>query len=367
MALLLEKGYNSVQSGGREDLSDLIANVDAKSTVFTSMAKKGKKPGNALMSWQMDSYESPSVTGYVDGTDVSMVEGGSGVGQGESASPKNALFVNPAKNRVLANNYVQMFRRTFRISSLANEIQVVAGVKSELANGIAKKLVELKRDMELTFLNDGDAQVDAGGTTPYLTKAMGSFLDADGQTGNSCAARVDSDFYTTAINSTASASVSEADVQNMLKTLFEVTGTIRDYDLVLGTSLKRTFTGFTQSITNAVRGADDANQLAGSSASIIKTFNQDASSRSYINAIDLFEGDFGRIRLHPSTHVAKAGSAVNYRGYLIPFDQVEIRYGKLPQIKELTDNGGGPARLIEAVAALVVENPTGFGFFNATS
>ena len=43
MALLLERGYNATQSGGREDLSDLIANVDAKSTVFSSMAKKGKK------------------------------------------------------------------------------------------------------------------------------------------------------------------------------------------------------------------------------------------------------------------------------------------------------------------------------------
>ena len=94
MALLLERGYNGTQSGGREDLSNLIANVDSRSTPFTSMAKKGKKPGNALMSWQMDAMEAPGVGGYVDGTDVSMVEGSSGVGQGEAASAKNVLFVN---------------------------------------------------------------------------------------------------------------------------------------------------------------------------------------------------------------------------------------------------------------------------------
>jgi len=364
MALLLERGYNGTQSGGREDLSNLIANVDSRSTPFTSMAKKGKKPGNALMSWQMDAMEAPGVGGYVDGTDVSMVEGSSGVGQGEAASAKNVLFVNPAKNRVLASNYVQMFRRTFRISSLANEIQVVAGVKSELANGIAKKLVELKRDMEMTFLNDGDAQVDAGGTTPYLTKALGSFLDADGQTGSSCAARVNSNFYCNAIESTATtANLTEANVQDVLKTLFENTGTIRDYDLLLGTTLKRAFTNFTQSVTStaATESSHDV------TASPIKTFSQDAASKTFINAIDLFEGDFGRLRLHPSTFIARAGSIVQTVGYVIPFDQAEIRYGKLPQIKELTDNGGGPARLVEAVAALVVHNPKSFGIFDLAS
>ena len=67
MAVLLERGYNGTQSGGREDLSDLISNVDAKSTVFTSMARKGKKPGNAVMGWQMDFYESATAdTAVVD-------------------------------------------------------------------------------------------------------------------------------------------------------------------------------------------------------------------------------------------------------------------------------------------------------------
>jgi|TARA_Y100000310_G_scaffold69699_1_gene65256 hypothetical protein len=343
MALLLEKGYNATQSGGREDLSNLIANVDARSTPFTSMAKKGKKPGNVLMGWQMDAFEDPAVTGTVDGTDVDMTSAGS--------------FTNPAKNRALMQNYAQIFRRVFRVSSLANEIQVVAGVKSELANGIAKKLVEIKRDMEMTFLNDADAQVD-NGTNAYLTKSMGSFLHASGTGGGGSDVTVPSAFRCTAINTTASGSLTEALVQTLLSTLFTNTGVIRDYDLLLGTSLKRAFTNFTQSVTAG---------SAGHTASPIKTFAQDAASKSFINAIDVFEGDFGRLRLHPSTFIAESGSAVAFKGYAIPFDQVEIRYGKLPQIKELQDNGGGPARLIEAVAALIVNNPKGVGYFNGAS
>ena len=340
MALLLEKGYNATQSGGREDLSNLIANVDAKSTVFTSMAKKGKKPGNVLMSWQMDAYESPSAAGVVDGTDVDMTSAGS--------------FTNPAKNRVLAQNYAQIFRRVFRVSSLANEVQIVAGVKSELANGIAKKLVEIKRDMELTFLNDADAQID-NGSNAYLTKSMGSFLHASGTGGGGSDLTVSSSFRTTAATSNKADEVAEEDVQNMLKTLFENTGTIRDYDLLCGSALKRNFTSFTQSATGS------ADRLA------IKTFNTESSAKAFINVIDVFEGDFGRLRLHPSTFIAESGSAVNFKGYVVPFDQVEIRYGKLPQIKELQDNGGGPARLIEAVAALVVYNPKAFGYYDCVS
>ena len=342
MALLLERGYNGTQSGGREDLSDLISNVDAKSTVFTSMARKGKKPGNVLMSWQMDEYEAPSAAGTVDGTDVT------------AAALVADAAANPGRHRTLANNFAQIFRRSFRISSLANEIQIVAGVKSELANGIAKKLVEIKRDMELTFLNDADAQID-NGTNAYLTKSLGSFLHASGTGGGASDKVVDSDFRCLAATVNKADEVAEEDVQNMLKTIFENTGTIRDYDLLCGSALKRNFTSFTQSATGS------ADRLA------IKTFNTESSAKAFINVIDVFEGDFGRLRLHPSTFIAESGSAVNFKGYVIPFDQVEIRYGKLPQIKELTDNGGGPARLIEAVAALIVYNPKAFGYYDCAS
>ena len=384
MAVLLETGYNGTQSGGREDLSDLISNVDARSTVFTSLAKKGKKPGNAVMGWQMDKHDEPDATAYVDGKDVSMTQA-----QDAANSASSPAFGNPGASRKLQQNYIQLFRRTFRISNLANEIQIVAGVKSELANGIAKKLVSLKRDMEYVFLSAQDPDADTG-SVGYKTKAMGSFLrrtayelgsdaygdgsdnavyadnDAGGRNGTDF--RVDESFCMPKASSYEStvALLTEADVQNVLKSIYDTTGNIRDYDAVVGTSLKRAFTNFTQGVTN-----QDAN-AGGATASPIKTFQQDASSKSFINAIDLFEGDFGRLRLHPSTFIneqtsASANAVRAYKGYVIPFDQVEIRYGKLPEIKELTDNGGGPARLIQAIAALIVNNPQNFGYFDCTA
>ena len=391
MAVLLETGYNGTQSGGREDLSDLISNVDARSTVFTSLAKKGKKPGNAVMGWQMDKHDEPDATAYVDGKDVSMTQA-----QDAANSASSPAFGNPGASRKLQQNYIQLFRRTFRISNLANEIQIVAGIKSELANGIAKKLVSLKRDMEYVFLSDQDADADTG-SVGYKTKAMGSFLrrtayelgsdaygdgsdnavyadnDAGGRNGTDF--RVDESFCMPKASSYEStvALLTEADVQNVLKSIYDTTGNIRDYDAVVGTSLKRAFTNFTQGITNTLAGSGTgATAIADTTASPIKTFTQDASSKSFINAIDLFEGDFGRLRLHPSTFIneqtsASANAVRAFKGYVIPFDQVEIRYGKLPEIKELTDNGGGPARLIQAIAALIVNNPQNFGYFDCTA
>ena len=386
MAVLIESGYNGTQSGGREDLSDLISNVDARSTVFTSLAKKGKKPGNAVMGWQMDKHDEPNATAYVDGIDVSMAQAldASFASTNTGAVP---TFENPGANRKLQQNYIQLFRRTFRISNLANEIQVVAGVKSELANGIAKKLISLKRDMEYVFLSDQDAAAEAS-PVGYKTKALGSFLrrtayelggdpygnlhsenatyadnDAGGRNGTDF--RVDSSFTTPIVNTYAgtAADLTEGSVQDVMKGIYDTTGVIRDYDALVGTALKRAFTNFSQASSSA-----SANDLH----SPIKVFNQNASDRSFINAVDLFEGDFGRMRLHPSTFIneqtsATANAVRTFKGYVIPFDQVEIRYGKLPEIKELTDNGGGPARLIQAIAALIVNNPQNFGYFDCTA
>jgi hypothetical protein len=44
---------------------------------------------------------------------------------------------------------------------------------------------------------------------------------------------------------------------------------------------------------------------------------------------------------------------------------IEVRYGgNVANVTALPDYGGGPARLIEAVAGLVVGNPLGLGKFD---
>jgi hypothetical protein len=337
-------------SSVREDLADYIAIVDAKSTPFFSMAPKGKDIGNMQFSWQVDDYSDPVLAGVVDGADVTV----------SSAS-------NPVSNRTRLNNYGQAFRRDLRIGFIA-ETQNVAGVSDELANGIAKKLVELKRDMESTFMcSNQAAQTEVGTSNPYLTGSLGNWLNAT-NAANIGACASGSVFLPAsgAIDTTAMSSFTEVTVQSVLTAIYGKTGTFRDYDCILGSTLKRAFTNLTAS-GSVANGAGTTNTYTQTS---VRTFNQDLGAETFKASIDIFEGDFGRLILHPSTFIGgKNGTALvaqANKGYVIPMDMVEVRYAKLPQVKQLPDAGGGPARLVEAIAGLVVKNPGGFGFFNAT-
>ena len=353
MPLLQENQSGTVPlastSAIREDLADYIAIVDAKSTPFVSMAPKGKDIGNMQFSWQVDNYAAPTMGGVVDGADVTVSSAG-----------------NPVENRTRLNNYGQVFRNDLRIGFIA-ETQNVAGVSDELANGIAKRLVELKRSMEATFMcTNQAAQTEVSTSNPYLTGSLGNWLTAD-NAANIGAVASGSVFKPAsgAVSSVTSAAFTEATAQNVLTAVYGITGTFRDYDCILGTTLKRAFTNLTASGTTVTL---NSNSIAATS---VRTFNQELASDTYKSSIDIFEGDFGRLILHPSTFIGgKDGTALSaqaYKGYVIPMDMVEVRYAKLPQVKTLPDAGGGPARLIEAIAGLVVKNPSGFGMFNGAS
>lgn len=335
-------------SAAREDLADYIAIVDAKSTPFVSMAPKGKDLGNSQFSWLVDNYAAPVLAGVVDGTDVTV-----------------ANASNPVLNRTRLNNYAQAFRNDLRIGFIA-ETQDVAGVSDELANGIAKKLVELKRSMEATFMCTNQAAQADNGTNPYLTGSMGNWLNSTNASNiGACASGSAFLPASGAVDTTTSASFTEATAQNVLTAIYGNTGTFRDYDCILGSTLKRAFTNLTASRTTEV---NNANSIAATS---VRTFNQELGNDTFKSSIDLFEGDFGRLILHPSTFLGgKTGSSLTsqaFKGYVIPMDMVEVRYAKLPQVKPLPDAGGGPARLVEAIAGLVVKNPSGFGMFNGAS
>jgi len=322
--------FERSQVGKREDLADYISLVDAKDTPIVSMVPKGSKPGNTLLQWQADNMPSPQSTGSVDGVDVSSYE-------------------NLNSGRALINNYIQVFQRAIRVSPLAVDVSIVAGLRDELAGMIAKGIKLLKRDMELTVSSDNDMQAD-NGTVPYLTRGLGSWIQNGAQALNP----VPSAFRTpsASINTTATGSFAETDAQGVLTSIYGQTGQFKTYDTVVGTSLKRAFSNLLYTTT-----ASGTNQYQS-----IRTLNRDASSDVYSASVDVFNGDFGSLRLHPSTFLPNA-----FRGYVLDMDLLELRYTNMPEVTELPDAGGGPARLIKAVAGLVVKNPLGLGKFSAAS
>ena len=342
MAKLLEKDI--VNAGKREDLANLIALVDAKDTPFTSMAKKGAQPGNTIFRWQADRLPTTTApTPVVDGTDVDPNTGTS-----------NFVSDGGTQYRVELSNRIQIFRKAVRVSKLTQDVANIAGVRDELSNNVSKAITLVKRDMEVAMCANQGAQVD-NGTVGYRTRGLDKWIVAAASIDTVDLPAAASAFCPAAsqISSVGTAALTETVVQDILTGIYSQTGQFKNYDALVGPTLKRAFTNLVFTTT----------QTGTAPASVIRTLNRESAESSYISSVDVFEGDFGQIRLHPSLFLKN-----NFCGYIIPFDMVEVRYGgNVAQVTELQDNGGGPARLIEAVAGLCVYNPLAFGKFDFTA
>lgn len=342
MPSLLERQI--VNAGKREDLANLIAMVDAKDTPFTSMAKKASQPGNTIFRWQADRLPATTApTPVVDGTDVDPATG-------------TTNFVNDGTTqfRVELSNRIQIFRKAVRVSKLTQDIANIAGVRDELANNVSKAITLIKRDMEVAMCSNQGAQVD-NGTVGYRTRGLDKWIVAAANIDTVDLPAAASAFCPSAsqISTVGTAALTETVVQDILTGIYSQTGQYKDYDALVGPTLKRAFTNLVFTTT-----ASGTNQYQS-----VRTFNREADASSYVSSVDVFEGDFGRIRLHPSLFLKN-----NFSGYIIPFDMVEIRYGgNVAGVTELQDNGGGPARLVEAVAGLCIHNPLAFGKFDFTA
>lgn len=336
----------NIVSGKREALADTIAMVDAKSTPFTSMAPKVAKPGNTLFRWQVDSLPNVSAeqAGVVDGTDVDP----------NGAQIKNYVKDGANQYRYELSNHIQIFRESTRVSPLTTDIAVVAGVRSELSNNVAKATETLKRKMEKTLCSANLPKADDGAAQGYATRGLDSWIKND-FTGDTYL-NVPTSFRTptTSISTVGTANLDEAVVQNILASVFEQQGKPQEFDLLGGYKLKQAFTALTY--TTKQNGTANT-------ASVIRTLNRESEKSVYKSSIDVFEGDFGSIRIHTSLFLKN-----NFCGYLLNWDLVGVGYGgNIAQVKELTDNGGGPARMVEAIATCIVKNPLGLAKFDFAS
>tara|TARA_S200002703_G_scaffold154249_2_gene156766 strand:+ start:815 stop:1981 length:1167 start_codon:yes stop_codon:yes gene_type:complete len=383
MAQLFESDFQGNGGGSgpgptkREDLADYISLIDAKDTPFSSMAPKGKDLGNMYHRWSADVYEGATSEGFLDGKDAvsaphtdntatNVFGNDGGVVSGtpnESTTHganKEVLVMNHARQRDELANYAQYFRRATKVSPLAAEVTNPVGGKNLLAQGVAKKTVELKRDMEKTFLSNNIPKKEAS-AQPYKTRGLGSWIANEPTAGDAAVpAAYDTpagsiqDSGTGDATTTTTDKITETNIQDVLESIYGVTGSVRSYDLICGAKIKRAFTNLT-----ATQTAQDATpDTNGITATQVRTFNQELGSTSFKNTITVFEGDFGTLNIHVDNFMPSVNT-----GYIIPLEMTEVRYGMLPRVQDVPNSGSGEGRIIEACASLVVKQPQGFGKF----
>lgn len=326
--------------GQREDLSDAMVLIEPGDTPLFSLAKKNPEPTNVLFQWPADRYNDPQTAGVLANDDVSS-------------------FDDQHANRELLSGRIQKIRRPFQVDDLVENVADLAGVgrKKAFAKAGAKALVELKIDIEAIMGSDNDSQVQSG-STPYRTRGIGSWISATAQADTATA--VPDAFRTPAasINTTATGSLTESGVIDVLESIFKVRRARRNYDLVCGTSLKRAFTNFIRTQTGSTNVM-----------SSVRTFNSNVENKKIVNTIDIYEGDFGVLSLHVSTYLANgAAAAVSAaRGYVLDMDLVSIGFNRKPRMEELEDRGGGRRGFVDAIFGVAVANPSVLGKFAATT
>lgn len=136
--------------GNREELADAIYNIAPEETPFVSAIGKGKASGT-FPEWQTDGLAA-AVNNKVE--------------QGNQAA---VAAVTPTKR---VGNRTQISEKTFGVTG-TQEVVDKAGRKSEVAYQKAKKMVELKRDIEFAAINNGTAIAPAAGVAPQSRGLLG--------------------------------------------------------------------------------------------------------------------------------------------------------------------------------------------------
>ena len=324
------------QVGKREDLADYISNIDARATPLMTMIPKGPSPKSMLVEWQADEYDKPKMEGVPDGKDVPSYE-------------------NAGEHRAMLAGRAQKMWRPWLVGDLAENVSDVAGLRSERANSIAKKLVELKRDGEAVIGSDNESQED-NNVDGSKTRGLGKWIQATAQND----LPVPAAFRTPAAQVTTAALnvITESAVNDIMQSLHDITGESKRYIGVFGSKLRSRFTQFALVVPQ------------GSEEAVVRQFTQQATSKKVVNTIDVYEGDFGTIEIvtsnflnvDPTTRVSD-----KRRGYLLDMNLLELGFRRRPGNRDLPDLGGGPRGVIDMIFCLKAKNPTGLAKFASTA
>jgi len=281
------------QTNIREDLIDAIYNVDPFKTPLFNMAKKAEAR-QTYHEWDVDALAAQNLNNAA-------VEGD---------NPTNIAIT--ATGRM--GNYTQISTKTIQISGTSQSV-VAAGGSNKMGYQLLKKSKELKRDIE-GILTQNTARAAGTSSTARLlsgwpcwvaTNAVSASGAGTNPTGTTTVAG--QTFYNGTATRTYSGSsgVTEANVKTALQNVYKNSGESPEYAL-LSPKNKQNVSAFTGPGTRFIE-VEDATLLT---------------------KVDVYESDFGEVKLIPDIFLAQTGDIdfvnPNYIrvAYLRPFQTIPL-------------------------------------------
>ncbi len=307
----------------REDLLDVLTILAPEETPVLSSAPKSKASAT-FVEWTVDSLSAPVTTGVAEGSDVT-------------------AFTDKFAGRARLGNYVQKFRRDFMVSDLQNAVDSVGPAK--IAQAEAKAVREIKRDIEATLQSNNDRSVEDGGSTVYGLRGLGDWIDSAGPSD------VPAAYRTPAASINASGAVTETVFNNLITSIYRVTGTTNSLTLVADTALRRVISDYARTSGNTDYSVRQV------------TYNGEVSTIKL--AVEMYESDHGMVSIVNMNPDCAPDTSNKDTGYLINPDYYGV--GELISLgsTRLPNLGGGDRGYVDCTMTLLVKHPGAHGKITA--
>lgn len=322
--------YQSI--GNREDLEDEIYMISPVETPFMTMAARTTAKA-VYHEWQTDALAAAGTNQAIEGDDAA----------NGTATPT-----------VRMGNWCQISTKYAVVTDTQNAIDK-AGRGNEMSYQVAKKLQELKRDMEFALVTNQGAT--AGGAAsvrssagveaflvrgPNQTAATVGNSTSVGQTAEGTTPGFKTGGFAGPTDASTGGTFAVAQLKNVIASCWENGG--NPGIIMCAAAVKQKISGFS--------GIATLYREAGSTA----------KGTAIVGAADLYISDFGEHRVVPNRFVRKyTGLNANGVCLVLDMDYWSVAYLRKVSQKPLARTGASERRFIDVEFGLVAKNPLASG------
>ena len=309
MAIVTNTFQTFTAIGNREDLSDIIYNISPTETPFISAIGKEKATG-VLHEWQNDTLRAAAANAQVEGDEIAFT----------AVVPTTRV-----------NNRTQISRTSVIVSGTQDTVNS-AGRNNELAYQISKSSKELKRDMEVVLTANQSAAV-GGAAAARTSSGLTSWIQANTSVGTNGANGAVAGVDTPGVLRTEGTqrAFTEAQLKDVVKQCWDSGG---DPSMImLGSFNKQKLSGFTGGSTKMSQATD----------------------KTLVAAIDIYESDFGSMTVVPNRF------SRNRDCFVIQPDMWAVAYLRDFQMLDLAVTGDAQKKAMLAEYTLVSKNEAASG------
>jgi len=286
---------------------------------FYSNTSKSKAK-SILAEWTTDDYE--------DIDDVAVAEGAD-----------YTAFDDAFEEQARVGNYITTRQVAFKVSNLQELVENAAGVN--FAGAMKKKMVVLNMKTEKALLSQtaksaSGSTYNAAGLAEQLSGASALFPAA---------------YQTPAAQVVSGTAATEANVDTVLRSLFDGTGNKGNFRIYGGSAWIDQFSKNTMRLTSTNDNRTSIN-LNGEKG-VIK------------NKVRIYEGQYGTVEVFDLNSKTLFDETNKDMAYFIDPSMVEIQELGGLDVKRLPDLGGGPRAGIRRHFSCCVKNPRNHAFWNA--